>query len=491
MILSIDQGTTGTTVLLFDQQGEILARSYAEFTQYYPKPGWVEHDACEIWDITLGCIRQVIQAAEVQPADLKGIGITNQRETTVLWDRRTGKPVHKAIVWQCRRSRYLCEKLIKEGHEKEIEQTTGLVVDAYFSGTKLMWMFAEEPELRQRAEAGELCFGTIDSWLIWNLTQGQSHVTDPTNASRTLMYDIKEKSWSSSLCDVMGVPGAVLPEVKPSAGIFGYTDEAILGARVPISGVAGDQQAALFGQCCVEPGQVKNTYGTGCFVLMYTGEVQCRSRHGLLTTIACDAYGQPAYALEGAVFTAGAAVQWLRDEMKMIEHASDTQAIAESIESTQGVYLVPAFTGLGAPYWDMQARGSLVGLSRGAGRAEVVRATLESIAYQTRDLVEAMSRDAGQTISHMRVDGGACANDFLMQFQADMLDGEIQRPVMIESTALGAAMLAGIGVNLWDPQALPDKLTRVANRFLPQMNSAQRERHYEGWKRAVARTVSQ
>lgn len=491
MILSIDQGTTGTTVLIFDSTGHITGRSYNEFSQYYPQPGWVEHDPEEIWEVSYKTIRQALHEANIQAADLTAIGITNQRETVVVWDRATGEPVHNAIVWQCRRSAGLCDAMKAAGHEAIIRSKTGLLLDAYFSATKLQWLLDQRPDLRRRAQAGELCFGTIDSWLIWKLTAGKAHLTDPTNASRTLLYNIEAGAWDPELLDLFNLPESILPTVKPSAGFFAYTDPgSFFGVEVPISGVAGDQQAALFGQRCTEAGAIKNTYGTGCFMLMYVGACENTERpvssSGLLTTIACDAEGKPAYALEGSVFTAGAAVQWLRDQLQLITEAAETEDIANSIAHTNGVYMVPALTGLGAPWWDMEARGAIVGLTPGVGRPEIVRATLEAIAYQSRELALLMSEEANAEIKQLRVDGGACANNFLMQFQADIMDVEVQRPEQVESTAIGAALLAGIGVGLWLPDQLPSSLSNLEQTFEPQMTTEKRRQLFAGWRQAIA-----
>ncbi len=494
MILSIDQGTTGTTVLLFDRCGHIIDRSYKEFTQYYPQPGWVEHDPMELWQVTHSTIQQALKKANVDAGELSAIGITNQRETTVVWDRQSGEPVHNAIVWQCRRSAGICEKLKQAGKTAFIQAKTGLVVDAYFSASKLQWLFSEKPELKARAVAGELCFGTIDSWLIWNLTAGKAHLTDPTNASRTMLYNIEQQCWDPELLALFDIPPAILPTVKPSAGHFAHTDpEHFFGASVSISGVAGDQQAALFGQRCTQAGDIKNTYGTGCFMLMYTGSCEQSQRpvsdKGLLTTLACDAEGKPAYALEGSVFTAGAAVQWLRDQLGLIKQAADTEAIAASIPHTQGVYMVPALTGLGAPWWDMTARGAIVGLTAAAGRDEIIRATLEAIAYQSAELALMMSAEAQTPIKQLRVDGGASANNFLMQFQADIMAITVQRPVQVESTAIGAALLAGIGAGYWQADQLPASLSALDKRFTPAMPEQQRTRLFNGWRDAIAQVL--
>ena len=492
-ILAIDQGTTGSTALVLSQQGEVLGRAYSEFTQYYPEPGWVEHDAEEIWQVSCRVMVAALADAGVAEGELSAIGITNQRETTVIWDRVTGKPVYHAIVWQSRQSGAICERLRNDGYEPLFRERTGLVIDPYFSGTKIRWILDRDPDLQQRADDGELAFGTIDSWLLWNLTGGRSsvgavHATEPTNASRTLLYNIQSHKWDPELCRLLGVPTAILPEVKPSSGVFGET-VAVNGipAGIPIAGMAGDQQAALYGQGCWQAGQAKNTYGTGCFLLMNMGAEMPVSQHGLLTTICCDAYGQPAYALEGSVFIAGAAIQWLRDEMGLLNDAGESENLALQLDGNDGVYMVPAFTGLGAPYWDMQARGAILGLTRGTGQAHIVRAALESIAYQTRDIVEAMNKDSGIELTELRVDGGASKNNFLMQFQADLLAVPVDRPELVESTAVGCAFLAGLAVGLWrNPDAL--KGARKSERiFQPVMPLKQREVLYADWLTAVAR----
>ncbi len=483
-VLAIDQGTTGSTVMIFDATGKLRGRGYSEFKQYYPKPGWVEHDPEEIWTVTKKCIATALRSAKLKAGDISAIGITNQRETTVLWDRKTGKPVHRAIVWQDRRTAPACERLRAQGHESVIRTKTGLVTDPYFSGTKLQWLLDNVKGARQRAD--RLAFGTIDTWLMWKLTNGQLHATDYTNASRTMLFNIHTKQWDTDLLKLLDIPASLLPQVVPSAGIAGITDRAAFGAEVPIAGIAGDQQAALFGQACFHPGMVKNTYGTGCFMLMFTGEHAVESRRGLLTTMACDVKGQPAYAVEGSVFVAGAAVQWLRDALGLIKHAKETEALARQVDSTLGVYLVPAFVGLGAPYWDPAARGALVGLTRGVERAHVVRATLESMAYQTRDLVDTMVAESGRPLTGLRVDGGAVANDFLMQFQADLLNTTVDRPHVIETTALGAALLAGLGAGIWKTERELNRVRRSERVFRPKMRPEQRESLYQGWRRAVA-----
>jgi len=493
-VLAIDQGTTGSTALVISRAGDILGRAYSEFTQHYPKPGWVEHDAEEIWQVSCRVMAAALAESGLKEGELAAIGITNQRETTVIWNRKTGQPVYHAIVWQSRQSADICAQMRADGHEPLFRERTGLVLDAYFSGTKIRWILDQNPDLQQAAENGELAFGTIDSWLLWNLTggtasAGATHATEPTNASRTLLYDIQAHRWDAELCRLLNVPVPLLPEVRSSSGVFGET-VAIEGipAGVPIAGMVGDQQAALYGQACWHPGQAKNTYGTGCFLLMNMGSEQPHSQHGLLTTICCDAFGQPAYALEGSVFIAGAAIQWLRDELGIISAAGDSEALARQLDGNDGVYLVPAFTGLGAPHWDMDARGAILGLTRGTGRAHIVRAALESIAYQTRDIVVAMNKDSGIELTSLKVDGGAANNNFLMQFQADLLAVPVDRPVLVETTAVGSAFLAGLAVGLWSD---PDELLAVRKSeriFQPQMDATQADELYSGWLTAVART---
>jgi glycerol kinase len=496
-VLAIDQGTTGSTALVFSQEGEILGRAYSEFTQHYPQPGWVEHDPEEIWRVSWEVMARALDSSDIRQGELSAIGITNQRETTVIWDRKTGQPVHRAIVWQSRQSTGICEQLKADGHEPLFREKTGLVVDPYFSGSKIRWILDLDPQLQRRADAGELRFGTIDSWLLWKLTGGSEqagalHRTDPTNASRTLLYDIHEQCWDQELCTLLNVPMSLLPEVLPSAGVFGET-HAIEGvpAGIPIAGIAGDQQAALYGQGCWEASQAKNTYGTGCFLLMNMGLQHPVSQNGLLTTICCDAHGAPAYALEGSIFIAGAAVQWLRDELNIIKDASETDALAREIDGNEGVYLVPAFAGLGAPYWDMNARGAILGLTRGAGRAHLARAALEAIAYQSRDIVEVMNLDSGIELTELRVDGGASNNDFLMQFQADILGVTVDRPKVVETTAAGSAYLAGLAVGVWNSPSELDQVRRTDCRFEPKMANRQRQELYQGWHQAVARVRSE
>jgi glycerol kinase len=490
-VLAIDQGTTGSTALVFDHAGEVRGRAYAELPQSYPHPGWVEHDPAAIWATSLRVMTNALADAGLTAERLAAIGITNQRETTLVWDRATGEPVHPAIVWQSRQTAELCERLCADGLEPLFRERTGLVVDAYFSGTKIRWILDRYPELRPRAEAGELAFGTVDSWLLWRLTGGAVHATEPTNASRTLLYNIHERRWDPELLAALDVPAAMLPEVRPSSGRFGETAELPgLPAGIPIAGMAGDQQAALYAQQCWHPGEAKNTYGTGSFVLMNMGAEHPISEHGLLTTLCCDAEGGPAYALEGAIFVTGAAVQWLRDGLGVIERAAETEALAEQLADNEGVYLVPAFAGLGAPYWDMGARGALVGMTRGTGRAHLARAALEAMAYQTRDVVEAMNRDAPAPIGELRVDGGAANNNWLMQFQADQLGVAVERPRLVETTAAGSAFLAGLAVGVWSG---PEELSRARRRdrlFEPVMAQAERDRLYSGWQDAVARARS-
>ncbi len=486
-ILSIDQGTTSSRAIIFDHDGNVVSLAQQEFMQYYPKPGWVEHDPNEIWATTMGVIADAMARGNINRSQISAIGITNQRETTVIWDAETGKPVHNAIVWQDRRTSKICDNLKEKGLEETIKHKTGLMVDAYFSGTKIKWILDNVEGAREKAEAGKLRFGTIDTWLIWKLTNGKVHVTDYTNASRTMIYNIFDLKWDEDLLKELNIPFSLLPEVKPSSQIYGNTDVDVFGAEVPIAGIAGDQQAATFGQVCYEKGMVKNTYGTGCFMLMNTGEDPIESKHGLLTTIAYGIDGKVNYALEGSIFVTGAAVQWLRDELKIVDSAADTEYYATKVKDNGGVYFVPAFAGLGAPYWDMYARGTIVGLTRGSSKAHIIRATLESIAYQTRDVLEAMEADSGIKLKTLRVDGGAALNNFLLQFQSDILGVEVERPVVNETTALGAAYLAGLAVGYWNGQ---EELLRKWKRdalFTPQMDEDERERLYAGWKRAVER----
>jgi glycerol kinase len=487
-VLAIDQGTTGSTALVLDRDGRVLGRATEEFSQHYPQPGWVEHDPEEIWRVSLEVIGAALAEAALADGDLRAVGITNQRETTVVWDRATGEPLHRAIVWQSRQTADICQEIRENGLEPMITEKTGLVVDPYFSGSKVKWILDHYPDARPRAAAGELVFGTIDTWMLYKLTGGEVHATEPTNASRTLLYDIRSLTWDPELLDIFGVPEAMLPEVKPSSGIFGTTVPAgELPGGVPVAGMAGDQQAALYGQGCWRPGMVKNTYGTGCFVVLNTGTELQRSNCGLLTTVCCDAHGGAAYALEGSIFTTGAAIQWLRDEMGLIGSAVETEKVAARVQDTQGVYVVPAFAGLGAPYWDMDARGAIIGLTRGTGRDQIIRATLDSIAYQTRDVVDAMNCDGSATVHELRADGGAAANNRLMQFQADILGVPVVRPRLLETTAAGSAFLAGLGVGMWrDPEEL-EGAWREDRRFEPAMDKAERDCLYQGWRGAVER----
>jgi glycerol kinase len=487
-VLAIDQGTTGSTALVFDRGGRVAGRAYSEFRQHYPKPGWVEHDPEEIWRVTLRVARAALGSARTSPRAVAGIGITNQRETTVVWNRRSGKAIHRAIVWQDRRTTPLCDDLKGRGLIESFRHKTGLVIDPYFSASKIRWLLDHVKGAQQKAEDGELVFGTIDSWLVWKLTGGKVHATDFTNASRTLVYNIHEKRWDDELCGVFRVPAAMLPKVLPSAGVIGETDPKVFGGvRVPISGIAGDQQAALFGQGCFRPGMVKNTYGTGSFVVMPTGGAAVSSTRGLLTTLACGAEGQPVYALEGSIFIAGAAVQWLRDGLEWIKSAADTEKISRKTPDTLGVYLVPAFVGLGAPYWDPSARGAILGITRGTRREHIVRATLEALAYQTRDVVDTMVAESEKPLQVLRADGGACRNDFLMQFQADVLNVLVDRPKVVETTATGAAFLAGLGCGLWKSSAELEHVRQVDRLFKPKMKLDRREELYAGWREAVAR----
>lgn len=489
-ILALDQGTTSSRAIVFDLEGQPQAMAQQEFMQHFPQPGWVEHDPLEIWQTQLEVAQEAIQRAAIQPSEIVALGITNQRETTVLWERSTGRPVHRAIVWQDRRTASICDELRKGGYEDLFRQKTGLVLDAYFSGTKVKWLLENVPGLRERAKKGELCFGTIDSWLIYNLTGGRVHATDVSNASRTLLFNLHTQRWDDDLLAILGLPKALLPEVRPSAGLFGETLPELFGAPIPIAGVAGDQQAALFGQACFTPGMAKNTYGTGCFLLMHTGQEQVISQNGLLTTVAWQLQGGPLeYALEGSVFVAGAVVQWLRDGLGIIQNSSEIEHLARQVPSTDGVYLVPAFVGLGAPYWDPYARGTVVGLTRGSSKAHLARAALEAIAYQSRDVLEAMEADAGLQLSELRVDGGATVNDLLMQFQSDILGTPVVRPQITETTALGAAYLAGVGVGRLTREQIARRWA-VQKRFEPAMAQEERARLYSGWKKAVERAKS-
>ena len=487
-VLALDQGTTSSRALLFDVSGAIVEVDQLEFAQSFPKPGWVEHDPNEIWESQLRAARGTLTKAKVLGSDIAAIGITNQRETTVVWERRTGEPIHPAIVWQSRQSSGVCDALRAKGLEEEVRSRTGLLIDSYFSGTKIRFILDAVPGAQARAEAGELCFGTIDSWLIYKLTKGRVFVTEPSNASRTLLYNIHDGAWDDVLLGALDIPRAMLPEVRDSSGIFGETDPEWFGAGIPIAGVAGDQQASLFGQGCVSQGLAKNTYGTGCFLLMNTGTEAPRSEAGLITTVAWSLEGRLEYALEGSIFVAGSAVQWLRDGLGFVAHARETDALARSVSDTDGVYVVPAFVGLGAPYWDESARGTIVGITRGTTRAHITRATLESIAYQTRDVMNAMEQDSGIAPAVLHVDGGACENDFLMQFQADILGIAVERPAVLEVTAMGAAALAGLGVGFWKDRSELDARVGPATLFEPTMSEDERESRYRIWLRAVERS---
>ena len=488
-VLALDQGTTSSRAILFDRAGRIVSVGQQEFPQIFPQAGWVEHNPEDIWNSQLYCAREALSKANVAAEDVAAIGITNQRETTVVWNRATDRAIHNAIVWQCRRTAPICEKLKKEKFDRVIRRKTGLVTDAYFSGTKVAWLLDNVKDARKRATAGELAFGTVDSWLIWKLTRGRVHATEASNASRTMLYDIHAGAWDEALLRELCIPRELLPEVRDSSGAFGEADAAWLGRAIPIAGAAGDQQAALFGQGCFAPGRAKNTYGTGCFLLMNTGREAPLSQSGLVTTIAWGLGGTVEYALEGSIFVAGAAVQWLRDGLGIVASAADSEAAARSVPDTGGVYLVPAFVGLGAPYWDERARGAIVGITRGTTREHVIRATLEAIAYQSRDVVDCFAADAGLTLETLRVDGGACQNDWLMQFQADVLGVPVRRPPVLEVTALGAAALAGLAVGVWrDRSALEAATGAGARTFEPRMSRDQRDALYAGWKRAVERS---
>ncbi|MBL6449071.1 glycerol kinase GlpK [Fulvivirga sp. 29W222] len=486
-IIALDQGTTSSRAVLFNDKGELLAIEQQEFKQYFPKPGWVEHDAQEIWDTQYEVLTALIANQKIKPAEIAALGITNQRETTIVWEKATGKPIHKAIVWQDKRTSSICNDLKNKGMEGMVREKTGLVIDSYFSATKIQWILDNVPGARDKADAGELLFGTVDTWLVWKLTKGKQHVTDYTNASRTMLYDIRQLEWDTELIDMLRVNKSLLPEVKPSATHFGMWEFG--GEEIPITGIAGDQQAALFGQACCEVGMAKNTYGTGCFMLMNTGDKLQMSENGLITTIAYGVDGKVHYALEGSVFVAGAAVQWLRDGIKLIKDTSETEALAEEVKDTEDVFVVPAFVGLGAPYWDMYARGAIFGLTRDTDTRHLVKATLDSLAYQTRDILEAMQKDSKIDLKSLKVDGGAVANNYLMQFQSDILGVEVVRPEVIESTAQGAAYLAGIGVGMWKQEDLT-KLQKINRVFKPMLEEKTRERLYKKWQEAVKRTMN-
>ena len=489
-ILALDQGTTSSRAILFNKAGAMVSSAQKEYKQHYPKDAWVEQDPMEIWGSQSGVLREVLAKAAVSLKQIAAIGITNQRETTIIWDKKTGQPIYNAIVWQCRRTASICEDLKERGLERYVREKTGLTIDAYFSATKIKWILDNVEGSRERAKRGELVFGTVDTWLLWNLTKGRVHATDYSNASRTMLYDIKKMQWDRYLLEELGIPIEIMPEVKPSSYIFGYTDLDSFGEEVPISGIAGDQNAALFGHTCFEKGMAKNTYGTGCFVLMNLGEEMINSKHGLLTTIAWGIDNKVFYALEGSIFIAGAAVQWLRDGLKIIRSSEESETLANSVEDTNGVYLVPAFVGLGAPYWDMYARGTIVGITRDTSAEHIVRATLESIAYSTRDVLEAMEDDSGVRLKTLRVDGGAVVNNFLMQFQADILDVKVERPVLAEITALGACYLAGLSTGFWENQDEILANIQIDKSYLVEMEEKKREELYRNWKRAVSRSLA-
>lgn len=484
-ILSLDQGTTSSRAILFNESGEMMSTAQKEFKQYYPEPGWVEHDPAEIWDTQLEVARAAIEKLSISAEDVAAIGITNQRETTILWDKRNGKPVHNAIVWQCRRTAPYCDSLKEAGWADKIREKTGLLIDAYFSATKIRWILQNVPAAKELAKSGNLLFGTIDTWLIWNLTGGQVHATDYSNASRTMLFNIHTLEWDKEILELLEIPASILPEVRPSSGVFGNTLPLLFGAAIPVAGVAGDQQAALFGQACFSPGTAKNTYGTGGFLLMNTGDTPVSSKNGLVTTIAWGLDGKITYALEGSIFVAGAAIQWLRDELKLISSAAETEGLCKEVPDTCGVYLVPAFVGLGAPYWDPYARGALTGLTRGANRSHIVRATVESMAYQTYDVLHAMEQDAGIPLAELRVDGGAAANSFLLQFQSDITGVPVLRPSTLETTALGAAYLAGLAVGYWDDLTEIRRNWQVSAAFNPELSQEKAEEKVNGWHHAV------
>ena len=484
-VMALDAGTTSNRCILFDRRGNIRSVAQKEFTQYFPKPGWVEHDADEIWSTQLGVAVEAMTKIGAEAADIAAIGITNQRETVIVWDKKTGEPICHAIVWQCRRTAGFCDKLMADGLEDMIRQKTGLKIDAYFSATKIKWILDHVEGARERAKKGELLFGTVETWLIWKLTKGKVHVTDYSNASRTMLFNINTLQWDEDILKLLDIPASMLPEVKPSSCIYGESDPSYFGGSIPISGAAGDQQSALFGQTCFQPGEAKNTYGTGCFLLMNTGEKPVFSDNGLLTTIAWGLDGKVSYALEGSIFVAGAAIQWLRDEMRLIDSSEDSEYMANKVPDTNGCYVVPAFTGLGAPHWDPYARGTIVGITRGVNKYHIIRATLESLAYQVNDVLRAMEADAGLTLSSLKVDGGASANDFLMQTQADIIGAPVNRPSCVETTAMGAAYLAGLAVGYWKDKEEVRQNWAVDRIFAPQMSEEERKKKLKGWKKAV------
>jgi glycerol kinase len=490
-IIALDQGTTSSRTVILNKLGRIVSIAQREFPQIFPQPGWVEHDPMQIWASQSATLTEALAAKGIGSHEIAAIGITNQRETTIIWDKETGKPVYNAIVWQCRRTAHICDELKKiDGFEDYVRENTGLLLDPYFSGTKIKWILDNVPGVRERAEKGELRFGTVDTWLIWNLTQGRVHVTDYTNASRTLIFNIHKLEWDEKILSTMGIPRSLLPDVQPSSHVYGQTNIGGKGGtRIPIGGIAGDQQAALFGQLCVNDGQAKNTYGTGCFMLMNTGTKPVISKNGLITTLACGPKGEVSYALEGSIFVAGSAIQWLRDELKLVGDAGDTEYFANKAETAGGVYVIPAFTGLGAPHWDPYARGAIVGLTRGTSSRHIIRATLESIAYQTKDVLEAMQADSGIKLGLLKVDGGASANNFLMQFQADILGTTVQRPKVLEVTAMGAAYLAGLATGFWNSLSEVEKVAEIDNEFHPSKDTEKQIQRYDGWKKAVTRAL--
>ena len=489
-MMALDAGTTSSRCILFNQKGEICSMAQQEFTQHFPKPGWVEHDPLEIWETQKKVMIEAMMGLNIGAEEVAGIGITNQRETTILWDKNTGKPIYNAIVWQCRRTAEFCDELKEQGLEEMIRKKTGLPIDAYFSGTKIKWILDHVDGAREKAEKGDILFGTVETWLIWNLTGGKVHVTDYTNAARTMIYNINDLCWDEEILNILDIPKSILPKVVSCSEIYGYADAEIAGAEIPIAGAAGDQQAALFGQTCFRAGEAKNTYGTGCFLLMNTGEMPVDSKKGLITTIACGMDGKIDYALEGSIFVAGAAIQWLRDELGLFENASQSEAMAISVEDTNGCYVVPAFTGLGAPYWDAYARGSIQGLTRGVNKNHIVRATLEALAYQALDVLKAMEEDSGIHLEALKVDGGACANNFLMQFQADMIDAPVHRPECVETTAMGAAYLAGLAVGYWKDKEEIQQNWKLDKIFEPNMEEPIRSDKLKGWQKAVKRSLS-
>ena len=484
-VMALDAGTTSNRCILFNEQGEMCSVAQKEFTQYFPKPGWVEHDANEIWSTQLGVAVEAMQKIGASADDIAAIGITNQRETTIVWDKNTGEPVYNAIVWQCRRTSEYCDSLKEKGLTETFRQKTGLVIDAYFSGTKLKWILDNVEGVRERAEKGELLFGTVETWLIWKLTKGEAHVTDYSNASRTMLFNINDLTWDKEILEELNIPECMLPEAKPSSCVYGTADPSYFGGPIPVSGAAGDQQAALFGQTCFTAGEAKNTYGTGCFMLMNTGEKPVFSKNGLVTTIAWGIDGKVNYALEGSIFVAGAAIQWLRDELRIIDSAPDSEYMAKKVKDTNGCYVVPAFTGLGAPHWDQYARGTIVGITRGVNKYHIIRATLESLAYQANDVLQAMRADSGIELNSLKVDGGASANDFLMQTQADIIDAPVNRPSCVETTAMGAAYLAGLAVGYWASKEDVIKNWAIDQTFKPQISAEEREARIKGWNKAV------